>query len=140
MNNKSQIDLEQSLINHMESIRQAYLRRDIHGYLAGFADWYCSFRLGDASWLEDKSALREKMLSEFERYEILSMNFEVVQVYVVGERGYAYLSYASKLKPKENSSAILNDIRSNLIIAKYLGESRWLIEAKIVISANNYFE
>ncbi len=133
--NQNEALLRESLISHMETIRQCYVRRDIEGYLSGFAKYYRSFQLNDSEWLEDICGLRQKMLSEFERFELLSMEFEVLQVRFVADRGYAHLRYRSRLRPRNESARILLDSRENLIVAKHLGREKWLIEAKITVSS-----
>ena len=135
-------DLRQSLIEHMERTRQCYIKRDIEGYLAGFADSYISFQL-NGEFFENKDSLREKMLREFERYDLLSMDFEVVQIHFSDKMGYAQLRYISKLKPvtpMSNQHRILIDKRENLIVARREADGGWLIEAKIVLNAENYYE
>lgn len=125
---------------HIEETRQCYLKRDLEGYLAHFAQDYLSFSLDDPDFLEDKRKLREKIASEFERYDLLSMDFEVMGIYFTEEHGYAHLSYKSRLKPKNSRDAnVLNDERENLIVARKVGEDRWLIEAKIISKGRSYY-
>jgi len=125
----------------MERTRQCYVNRDIEGYLAGFSDTYISFQL-DGEFFENRDSLKEKILREFERYDLLSMDFEVVQVHFADNMGYAQLRYISKLKPVagNNQRGILVDKRENLIVAKQKADGSWLIEAKIVLSVENYYE
>jgi hypothetical protein len=115
----------------MRTTQRAYVERRVDDYLAGFAPEYCSVRL-DSDWSEDRAGLREKILDDARRFEILEMSFDVLRDWYAGETGFAHLRYASRLRLRESGQEV-PDRRENLIVARHLGGGRWTMIAKIVL-------
>ncbi|OPX23077.1 MAG: hypothetical protein B1H03_02775 [Planctomycetales bacterium 4484_113] len=124
--------LAESFRAHMEAVRECYLRRDLEGYLAGFADYYRSFQVG-ADWKEDKAALRRKMEDDFARYDILEMDFSAHSIHIIGDRAYGHLHYQTKLNARGDGRMVVDE-RENIVVGKLLADGSWLLEAKIVLS------
>ncbi|MCB1185616.1 hypothetical protein KDL29_00485 [bacterium] len=125
-------------IAQMQHTQQSYVRRDLPAYLAGFATDYYSVQL-DTHWGEDKQQLEEKMVKDMQKFELLDMQLNVIRDFYAGETGFGHLEYLTRLKFTD-SGRVLIDKRRNLIVARHLGEGKWEIISKIVISAANYFE
>ena len=123
---------------HMARTQQAYTERRLEDYLSGFAEHYSSVVLGTERG-EDKAGLRAKMLSDFERFELLSMDFEVLHHWYSGETGFGQLAYLTRLKVRA-SGKILLDRRQNILVGEHQGEGRWLLSCKIVLKAENVYE
>lgn len=125
-------------IKQMETTQQAYAQRRLEDYLAAFSDSYYSVQL-DTDWGEDKAQLAKKISDDFVRFELLSMDFDVLKHWYVGETGFAHLAYITRLKYAD-SGRVLVDKRENLIVGNHLGEGRWELAGKIVLKAQSYFE
>lgn len=130
--------MNQGFRAHMEAVRECYLHRDIQGYLAGYADYYYGIQF-DGNHLENKNALRRRLEKEFQRFDLISMEFKVDLVEFAADRGYASLRYVTKLKDKEDGR-IMVDERKNLVIGKHQANGSWLLEAKITLHADSRFE
>ncbi len=128
----------QQFLDHMARTQQAYTERRLEDYLAGFAEHYSSVLLG-TDWGEDKTGLRSKMLADFERFELLSMDFEVLHHWYAGETGFAQLAYLTRLKVRASGKVLL-DRRQNILVGEHQGEGRWLLSCKIVLKAENVYE
>ncbi|MCC7478906.1 hypothetical protein IT575_10665 [bacterium] len=128
----------QHFLEHMARTQQAYTERRLEDYLAGFSERYSSVVLG-TEWGEDKAGLRSKMLSDFERFELLSMDFEVLHHWYAGETGFAQLAYLTRLKVRASGKVLL-DRRQNILVGEHLGEGRWSLICKIVLKAENVYE
>jgi hypothetical protein len=124
-------------IEHLRTTQQAYAQRRLDDYLDGFADSYTSVQL-HTNWSEDKPALREKIQLDMQRFELLSMDFEVLQDWYSGEAAFALLRYLTRLRLKDGR--ILADRRENIIVCQHRGAGRWEIISKIVVRAENYYE
>jgi hypothetical protein len=125
-------------LSHLASTQQAYAERRLNDYLDGFAEQYFSVQLY-TSWAEDKVSLATKIERDFDRFELLQMDFTVLRSWFSGDLGYAHLSYETRLRVRE-TGRILLDKRENLLIGTHLGSGRWLIDCKIVLSAENHYE
>jgi len=88
---------------------------------------------------ENLDQLRAKIAADMEKYELISMEFKMLDDWYTGEIGYAHMSYVTRLRFRD-SGRVLIDERENLIVGQHLGSGRWEIKAKITISARNYFE
>lgn len=122
----------------MKTAQQAYEQRRLDDYLAGFAESYFSVQL-QTGWSEDKAQLRQKISGDFVRFELLSMDFEVLKHWYERENGFAHLAYITRLKFSD-SGKVLIDKRKNLIVGHHLGAGRWELTGKIIITAQSYFE
>jgi hypothetical protein len=123
---------------HLAATQQAYAERRLPDYLAGFAEHYYSVQL-HTRWAEDKLALAAKIQRDIERFELLQMDFGVLRSWFTGERGYAHLSYETRLRVRETGRTLL-DRRENLLLGSHHGAGRWLIDCKIVLRAENVYE
>lgn len=128
----------EQFVAHMARTQQAYSQRRLEDYLAGFSDDYHSAQL-HTHFSEDKQQLREKMLSDFERFELLSMEFHVLQQWYAGDTGFALLSYHTRLKV-QRTGKVLIDRRQNILVGRHLGEGVWTLISKIVVTAENVYE
>lgn len=129
---------DEEYLAHLAATQQAYVERRLPDYLAGFAAHYYSVQL-HTRWAEDKDALAAKIQRDIARFELLSMDFSVLRSWFTGELGYAHLSYETRLKVRETGRVLL-DRRQNLLIGSHCGNGRWLIDCKIVVSAENTYE
>jgi hypothetical protein len=123
---------------HLHTTQQAYVERRIADYLAGFAEHYSSVQL-HTRWGEDKAQLAAKIAKDIERFELLSMDLQVLRTWYSGEVGYGHLSYYTRLKHRE-SERILIDRRENILVGEHGGAGRWLVVCKIVLKAENFYE
>lgn len=123
---------------HIAETQAAYKERRLDDYLKGFADYYYSVHL-HTQWAEDRRQLRDKINADFARYELLTMNYEVLRHWFVGEMGYAHLSYFTRLRFRD-SGRVLVDTRENLIVGQHEGNGDWILTSKIVLTAQSYFE
>lgn len=128
----------EEFLAHLGATQLAYEQRRIGDYLAGFSENYASVQL-NTDWSEDKPRLEEKIVADFERFELLSMDFSILRHWFAGDTGFAHLGYHTRLKYRE-SGRVLVDQRENLIVGEHLGDGRWLVKCKVVLSASNYFE
>ena len=125
-------------IEHLKITQQAYEQRRLVDYLAGFAESYFSVQL-HADWAEDKAQLATKISEDFERFELLSMDFEVLKHWYVGETGFAHLAYTTRLKFTDGGR-VLVDQRENLIVGQHLGAGRWELTGKIILKAQSNYQ
>ena len=125
-------------LEHLATTQQAYTERRLADYLAGFSDEYYSVQL-HTQWAEDKAALEQKMLRDFERYELLQMDFTVLRAWFAGGHSFAHLGYETKLKVKETGRTLI-DRRENILTGTHLGYGKWLVDCKIVLRAENFYE
>lgn len=116
---------------HLEFTRSGYLERKLERYLDGFHPDYLGIDLTASLPPEDLAGLREKMLREFERFELMEMELSPDMVRVAGCVGLARLSYRSVLKLKSDGRCFL-DRRTNLLIGFHDG-SRWWITYKVTL-------
>ncbi|GEM_PF-3987636 len=116
---------------HLEFTRSGYLERVLSRYLAGFHPDYLGIDLTASLPPEDLAGLEEKMLREFERFELEEMELSPEMVKVAGCVGLARLSYRSVLRLKESGKLFL-DRRTNLLIGFHDG-SRWWITYKVTL-------
>jgi hypothetical protein len=127
----------ESFIEHLRTTQEAYAERRLQDYLAGFAEDYSSVQL-HTNWSEDKTGLRRKIELDFQRFKLISMEFEVVQDWFSGEVAYALLRYHTRLGlPDER---VLVDRRENILVCRHKGSGRWEIISKIIVRAENYYE
>jgi hypothetical protein len=130
---------------HLHATQQAYEQRQIADYLAGFAEHYYSVQLGTA-WGEDKAQLGVKIARDIERFELLSMELDVLRLWYSGDIGYGHLSYHTRLRArvaevrKDPIPPVLIDRRENILVGEHLGDGQWRIISKIVVKARNYYE
>ncbi len=122
----------------MTRTQAAYERRESSSYLAAFGTEYSSVILGE-SWWEDRTRLEEKIQRDLERFEILSMDFEIRRHWYAGEIGFAQLAYATRLRYKD-SGKILRDERENIIVGRHEGDGRWRLINKIVLRVDSQLE
>ncbi|MEZ5338815.1 MAG: hypothetical protein R3F46_11195 [bacterium] len=125
-------------VAHMQATQQNYVQRNLEGYLAGFSDEYFSVQL-NTQWGEDKQQLAEKMVKDMQKFELLDMQLNVIRDWYAGDTGFGHLEYLTRLRFAD-SGRVLIDKRQNLIVGRHLGEGRWELISKIVITAANYFE
>lgn len=125
-------------IEHMQETQQSYVKRDLASYLAGFSADYYSVQLG-TKWGEDKHELKQKMVRDIEKFELLDMQLNVIRDWYAGDIGFGHLEYLTRLRFAD-SGRILIDKRQNLIVGRHRGEGNWEIISKIVVRAANYFE
>jgi len=125
-------------IEFIKTTQQAYESRRLEDYLASFAPEYCTVQL-HTGFHENLDELCAKIAADIEKYELISMDFTILDHWFTGETAYAHMSYLTRLKHKE-SRRVLIDERENLIVANHLGAGGWAIVAKITLSADNYFE
>ena len=125
---------------HLHTTQQAYEQRRIADYLAGFADHYYSVQLG-TEWGEDKAQLAAKIARDIERFELLSMELDVLRLWYSGEVGYGHLRYHTRLRPNGGDTGrVLIDRRENILVGEHSGNGQWRIISKIVVKARNYYE
>jgi hypothetical protein len=125
-------------LSHLAATQAAYAERRLPDYLAGFSDAYFSVQL-HTHWSEDKPALEKKMRRDFERFELLQMDFTVLRAWYAGERGFAHLGYETRLKVRESGRTLV-DRRENMLTGAHLGDGRWRIDCKVVLKAENFYE
>ena len=128
----------EAFISFLNTTQQAYETRRLDDYIAAFAADYCTVQL-HAGFHEDLGQLRAKIAADMEKYELLSMDFRMLDDWYTGEIGYAHMSYVTRLRFRD-SGRVLIDERENLIVGEHVGEGCWQVKAKITISARNYFE
>jgi hypothetical protein len=129
---------QQRYIDHLAATQLSYAERRIDDYLSGFTANYYSVQVG-TEWGEDKAQLAAKVASDIERFELLSMDFEVVRHWFAGGAGFAHLRYHTRLRLRDKDR-ILVDRRENILVGEQVGEGRWGITCKIVLKAENYYE
>jgi len=125
-------------IAHIRTTQQAYEERRLDDYLLGFSPEYTAVQL-NTDTVEDFAGLAAKIKADFERFELLKMDFEVLNHWYSGDLGYAHLSYLTRLRFAD-SGRVLVDRRENIVTAVHQGRGRWLLATKIVLSARNYIE
>ena len=128
----------QGFLDLMATTQAAYERRDLPGYLQSFSGDYSSVIL-DSDWWEDRTLLEEKMRKDHERFEIVSMDFEIRRHWYSGETGFAHLAYLTRLRLKDSGS-ILIDQRENIIVGHHQGDGRWMLVNKIVLKVSSHLE
>ena len=128
----------EQFIEHMKITQQAYEQRRLDDYLGGFAESYYSVQL-HSDWREDKAQLQQKISDDFVRFELLSMDFDVLKHWYERETGFAHLAYITRLKFSD-SGRVLIDKRENLIVGNHLGAGSWELTGKIILTARSYFE
>ncbi len=128
----------EQFIEHMKTTQQAYEQRRLEDYLAGFADSYYSVQL-HTDWGEDKAQLKRKIGDDFVRFELLSMDFDVLKHWYERDTGFAHLDYITRLKFTD-SGRVLIDKRENLIVGNHLGDGAWELTGKIIVNAKSTFE
>lgn len=116
---------------HLATTQNAYESRDLAAYLSGFSEEYCAVLLGHAL-REDKAALAAKIASDIERFELESMQFEVLADWYSGETGFAHLGYITRLHKREGGRSVL-DQRENILVGRHIGGGRWEIISKITL-------
>ncbi|MBN2080584.1 hypothetical protein JW859_00100 [bacterium] len=125
-------------IEFINETQQAYESRRLEDYLASFSPDYCTVQL-HTGFHEDLDQLGAKIAADIQKYDLLSMQFSILDHWFTGETAYAHMSYLTRLRHKD-SQRVLIDERQNLIVANHLGAGAWAIVAKITLSADNYFE
>jgi len=128
----------EAFIEFLNQTQQAYETRRLEDYIASFADDYCTVML-HSTFHENVDQLRAKIAADMEKYELISMDFKMLDDWYTGDIGYAHMSYVTRLRFRD-SRRVLIDERENLIIGEHSGDGSWQIKAKITISARNYFE
>jgi hypothetical protein len=123
---------------HLAATQQSYAERRLADYLDGFNDSYFSVQL-HTQWAEDKAALEKKILRDFDRFDLLEMDFTVLRAWYAGEQGYAHLGYVTKLRVRETGRTLV-DRRENLLVGHHRGAGRWGIDCKVVLKAENLYE
>lgn len=118
--------------------QRAYAERRTDDYVDAFCDGYYSVQL-NTDWGEDKAKLASKIASDVERFELLSMDYEIVRVWFIEEVGYSHMRYVTRLKFRDTGKVLI-DKRENLVTAAHRGDGRWELNGKIVLKADNYFE
>ncbi|MDQ7005722.1 MAG: hypothetical protein Q9Q40_00665 [Acidobacteriota bacterium] len=113
--------------------QQAYEKRQLDTYLAGFAPEYRSVILGTPGQ-EDFTGLRKKIARDLERFDLLEMRFTLLDEWYAGETGFAHLQYRTRLRDEHGREII--DQRRNIIVGRHLGDGRWQILSKIVVEAH----
>lgn len=136
---------------HLLTTQRAYEQRRVADYLAGFAEHYYSVQLGTALG-EDKAQLAAKIARDIERFELLSMELDVLRLWYSGEVGYGHLRYHTRLRARTAGShtgstkdvgpapPVLIDRRENILVGEHIGGGQWRIISKIVVKARNYYE
>src|SRR5690606_36043123 len=125
-------------VEHLKFTQQGYVNRDLDRYLAGFSEDYYSVQL-DTNWGEDKHELEQKMIRDMQEFGLLDMQLNLIRDFYSGDIGYGHLEYLTRLR-FQDSGRVLIDKRRNLLVGRHLGEGKWEIISKIVITAANYFE
>lgn len=128
----------EAFVSFLNTTQQAYETRRLDDYISAFAADYCTVQLHSV-FHEDLAQLRAKIAADMEKYELLSMDFRMLDDWYTGEIGYAHMSYVTRLRFRD-SGRVLIDERENLIVGAHQGDGRWEIKAKITINARNYFE
>jgi len=128
----------EAFLSFLNRTQQAYETRRLADYISSFADDYCTVIL-HSTFHENLEQLRAKIAADMEKYELLSMDFKMLDDWYTGDIGYAHMSYVTRLRFRD-SGRVLIDERENLIVGEHSGEGDWQIKAKITISARNYFE
>lgn len=131
-------EFAQQFTDHMAATQNAYTERRLDDYIAGFSDDYCGAAVG-SDFGEDKATLERKIAVDLERYELLSMEYDVLRHWYAGDTGFAHLRYRTRLRQKA-TQRVLVDARENLIVGKHLGNGHWTLISKIMLSAVNHFE
>jgi len=128
----------EAFLSFLNQTQQAYETRRLEHYIAAFAGDYCTVQL-HSTFHENVDQLRAKIAADMEKYELLSMDFKMLDDWYTGDIGYAHMAYVTRLRFRD-SGRVLIDERENLIVGEHGGAGEWQIKAKITISARNYFE
>ncbi len=122
----------------IETTQRAYEERCLEDYLGAFSADYAGAQLG-SDFSEDAAGLRERLTADMEKYQLISMDFEILRCWAAGPCAYSHMRYHTRLRHK-TSGRVLVDKRENLVFGHPEQGGRWLLDGKIGLSAENYFE
>ncbi len=129
---------EEQFLELITTAQKAYAERRTDDYVEAFCDEYYSVQL-HTDWGENKDELAAKIASDAQRFELLSMDFDILRTWFIEETGYAHMRYVTRLRFRD-TGRVLIDKRENLVTAAHRGDGRWELNGKIVLQAENYFE
>ena len=98
----------EAFISFLNTTQQAYETRRLDDYIAAFAADYCTVQL-HAGFHEDLGQLRAKIAADMEKYELLSMDFRMLDDWYTGEIGYAHMSYVTRLRFRDSGRVLIDE-------------------------------
>ena len=116
----------------------AYEQRRLEDYLGAFAPDYTGVQL-NTGFSEDYAGLRRRMSADRERYELLSMDFAIVDNWYTGDTGYAHMRYHTRLRLRDGGRVMV-DRRENIVAGRLGEDGVWRLNLKVTLNAENYIE